>query len=82
VDAMRDRSGRLIPTGECWCGCETPTAAGNFFAPGHDKYAESAVINLKFGSVAEFLVDHGFGPGGRNARVELEEWRRRGGQTR
>ena len=79
---QRDRFGRLIPTGECWCGCSQATGAGNFFAPGHDKFAEAAVINLTYGSVAEFLVSEGFGPGQRNAREELEEWKRRGGRTR
>jgi len=68
--------------GDCWCGCEDATTPGNFFSPGHDKVAESAVINLKYGSVAEFLVEHGFGPGGKTPRLELDEWRRRGGHTR
>ena len=84
--ALRDKLGRLIPTGECWCGCEEDTTPGNFWRPGHDKFAESAVINLKYGStknaVAEFLVDSGFGPGGRNARREMQEWRTNGGATR
>jgi hypothetical protein len=62
---------RLLPTGECWCGCGEETAIGAFFKPGHDKYAEAAVIRLKFGSVADFLESQGFGPGGRNARHEL-----------
>jgi hypothetical protein len=47
-----------------------------------DKVAESAVIVLKYGSVPEFLVEHGYGPGGRNARVEYDDWRKRGGRTR
>ena len=79
---MRDKAGRLLPTGECWCGCSRETAEGNFWIPGHDKVAESALINLKYGSVAEFLVEHGYGPDGRNARAEMEEWRNRGGRTR
>jgi hypothetical protein len=80
---MRDRQGRLLPTGECWCGCGGEMKGqGNFFLPGHDKVAESAVIVLKYGSVPEFLVDHGFGPGDRNARFEYDDWRKRGGKTR
>lgn len=83
LQAQRDRQGRLVPTGECWCGCDEPTKEpGNFFLPGHDKLAESAVINVEYGSVAQFLVAHGFGPGGRNARADLNEWRRNGGQVR
>ncbi len=83
---QRDRSGRLIPTGECWCGCAGETTTGNFWLPGHDKKAESAVITLKYGAtknaVAEFLVDNGFGPGARNALVEIDAWRSSGGTTR
>jgi hypothetical protein len=82
LQAMRDKAGRLLPTGDCWCGCGQETTEGNFWMAGHDKFAEAAVINLKYKSVAEFLLDHGFGPRGRNARVELEEWRARGGRTR
>ena len=65
-EVLRDRLGRLLPNGACWCGCGSDTTPGNFWVPGHDKRAEAAVINLKYGSVAEFLVEHGFGPGGRN----------------
>jgi hypothetical protein len=83
TDVRRDRQGRLLPTGECWCGCGGEMRErGNFFLPGHDKIAESAVILVKYGSVPEFLVKKGFGPGGRNPRAELERWRRAGGRTR
>ena len=27
---------RLVPTGECWCGCGAETTSGSFFLPGHD----------------------------------------------
>lgn len=57
------------------------TAIGSFFAAGHDKVAESAVILVKYGGVAAFLHEHGFGPGGRNPRKELETWRSNGGKT-
>lgn len=73
---------RLLPKGECWCGCGTPTPVGSFFAPGHDKFAESAVILTVFGGVAEFLVAHGFGPEGKSPRSELEQWRKKGGKAR
>lgn len=73
---------RLLPTGECWCGCGTETPIGSFFAAGHDKLAESAVILLEYGGVPEFLVQHGFGPNGRNARSELDAWRAEGGRPR
>jgi hypothetical protein len=73
---------RLLPTGTCWCGCEEEATIGSFFKPGHDKVAESAVISLQYGGVAEFLAEHGFGPGGRNASRELARWREAGGRVR
>ena len=82
LKVARDRSERILPTGDCWCGCGSETTPGNFFVPGHDKVAESAVINLKYGSVAEFMVAHDFGPSGRNPRSEMDDWRRNGGRTR
>ena len=61
-------SKRLLPTGECWCGCGAETAIGSFFLPGHDKAAGSAVISVEYGGVPGFLVQHGYGPDGKNAR--------------
>jgi hypothetical protein len=78
----QSKGARLLPTGECWCGCGTETPVGSFFAAGHDNVAESAVILLEYGGVPEFLVRHGFGPKGRNARAELEKWRSAGGRRR
>jgi hypothetical protein len=75
MKVVRDQQGRLLPTGTCWCGCRSNTAAGSFWAPGHDKFAEAAVITLKHGSVAEFLIAEGFGPDGRNVRVAWKESR-------
>jgi hypothetical protein len=62
---------QLTPTGTCWCGCEQPTKAGAFFLTGHDKTAESAVIQVEYGSVAAFIVQHRYGPDGRNPRQAL-----------
>ena len=73
---------RLLPTGECWCGCGSDTAIGSFFLPGHDKTAESAVISVEYGGVPEFLDHHGYGPGGKNARQEVAEWRAKGKRVR
>jgi hypothetical protein len=54
---------RLLPTGNCWCGCGKEVGLGKFFAQGHDKTAESALIALKYeGSVPHFLHAHGYGP--------------------
>ncbi|MGI5397825.1 hypothetical protein [Streptomyces sp. CA-251251] len=53
---------RLIPTGKCWCGCGKDVGLGKFFAAGHDKIAEAALMALKYdGSVAQLLHAHGFG---------------------
>jgi hypothetical protein len=70
---------RLIPTGECWCGCGEETSRGAFFVSGHDKRAESAVVKVVYGSVPALLVEHGFGPGGRNASEELRRYQQSGG---
>ena len=57
-------SKRLLPTGNCWCGCGVQIDLGSFFAPGHDKKAESRVIMEVFGGVPQFLVAFGYGPDG------------------
>ncbi len=77
VSPPRMRSKRLLPTGSCWCGCGAETGRGSFFLPGHDKIAESAVILAKFNGVPEFLDQNGFGPGGKNPREALQEWRKK-----
>jgi hypothetical protein len=65
---------RLLPTGTCWCGCGAETKRGSFFATGHDKRAESAVILAEYGNVPSFLVAHGYGPDGpKNALEELQK---------
>jgi hypothetical protein len=54
---------RLIPTGNCWCGCGREVGLGKFFAAGHDKIAEAALVALRYeGSVPHFLHAHGYGP--------------------
>jgi len=59
------------PTGSCWCGCGAETARGSFFVPGHDRVAETAVVQTRYGSVPDFLLHHGFGPGKLNPKDEL-----------
>lgn len=52
---------RLLPTGTCWCGCGEEVALGAFFARGHDKVAEAALLAAKYdGSVARLLRGHGY----------------------
>lgn len=52
----------IEPTGKCFCGCGADTRAGAFFVPSHDRRAESRVIRERYGSIAGFVVAHGFGP--------------------
>lgn len=62
MTAADDRP-RLIPTGTCWCGCGAQAAIGAFFARGHDKVAEAALLAVAFdGSVPRLLHEHGYGP--------------------
>lgn len=52
---------RLLPTGTCWCGCGGEVALGAFFARGHDKVAEAALLTTRYeGSVAQLLHGHGY----------------------
>jgi hypothetical protein len=73
---------RLLPAGECWCGCDEETLPGSFFRPGHDRSAESMLIQMKFGGVAEFLDHHGYGPRLRNLRRDYEGWLRKQNDSR
>ena len=61
------------PTETCWCGCGEETGPRSFFAPGHDRRAEAALIRLQYGSVAGFLEEHGYGPGGKNLMQEAKK---------
>ncbi|MEY9966586.1 hypothetical protein ABIA33_004651 [Streptacidiphilus sp. MAP12-16] len=54
---------RLIPTGTCWCGCGAEAGIGSFFARGHDKVAEAALLAVEYSSsVPQLLHKHGYGP--------------------
>lgn len=56
-----NQSPRLLPTGTCWCGCGEDVARGAFFARGHDKVAEAALLATRYeGSVAQLLNGHGY----------------------
>ncbi len=78
-------SKRQFPTGECWCGCGAETPNRSFFLQGHDRIAESAVIKMVYGDVPGFLVQHGYGPDGKNPKQEMDRWRseaKRGSKAR
>ncbi|HLF43023.1 MAG TPA: hypothetical protein VJA46_05785 [Acidimicrobiia bacterium] len=65
---------RTMPTGECFCGCGGATPVGSYFLQGHDRRAESRVIEMVYDSVVGFLVQHGYGPGGKNVHLDYEAW--------
>jgi hypothetical protein len=74
---------KLLPTGTCWCGCGSDTKRGSFFASGHDKRAEAAVILEEYGDIPAFLVAHGYGPDGTKSPVTvLEKHKKRSGRGR
>lgn len=74
LDIMESSAPRLIPTGTCWCGCGATTALGKFFARGHDKTAEAALLAVRYNSsVAYLLHHHGYGPGKSVLEAAVEE---------
>src|SRR5450830_1845157 len=68
----------LVPTGDCWCGCGSATRRESFFLPGHAVRADSMLISMRFGSVAGFLSELGYGGTGRNLSRDFNEWTSRG----
>ncbi|MDQ6840550.1 MAG: hypothetical protein M3137_20000 [Actinomycetota bacterium] len=65
-------SNDLIPTGHCWCGCGATTGLAAFFVEDHETLATMAVIDIEYGGTPSFLLEHGFGPEGRNPIEELK----------
>jgi hypothetical protein len=75
-------SARILPTGKCWCGCGADVPRGSFFLSGHDRRAESAVIEIEYTDVIGFLANHGYVPGGKNPMEELAAYRKKKGSTK
>jgi hypothetical protein len=70
---------RLIPNGFCWCGCEKEVGLGKFFAQGHDKISEAALMAAEYeASVARLLAQHKYGPqrSVTQAAVDSGRWER------
>jgi len=64
LERMNAETPRALPAGSCWCGCGADVGRRAFFARGHDKVAEGALLAAKYGGeVAQLLLEHGFGPG-------------------
>ncbi len=54
---------RPLPTGNCWCGCGEQVSTRSFFARGHDKIAEAALLAAQYeGTVAGLLHAHDYSP--------------------
>lgn len=77
---MTNTESRLLPTGTCWCGCGAEVGIGSFFAQGHDKIAEAALLVARYdGKVARLIAHHGFGPDKSVREAALEngdKWKR------
>ncbi|MEY9842883.1 hypothetical protein [Streptacidiphilus sp. EB103A] len=56
------RRPRLVPTGDCFCGCGGQAGIGRWFVRGHDITAAAALRALEGRSLAEQLVAAGYGP--------------------
>ena len=52
----------IEPTGKCFCGCGQVAKPGRYFVATHDRKAETKVIKDQYGSIADFVVAHGYGP--------------------
>jgi hypothetical protein len=67
----------MEPTGKCFCGCGKETSKQAYFVPTHDRRAESKVIKAEYGSIAAFVVAHGYRPkhpNGGGPRTQGGEW--------
>ncbi|MFF9436685.1 hypothetical protein ACF1BP_23465 [Streptomyces sp. NPDC014735] len=57
------RKKRLLPTGDCFCGCGGEAGIGRWFVFGHDITAAGALRAVEGGlSLPQRLVEAGFGP--------------------
>ena len=57
------RKKRLVPTGDCFCGCGGEAGIGRWFVLGHDITAAGALRAVEGGlSLPQRLVEAGFGP--------------------
>jgi hypothetical protein len=72
-EMMSERTwNRALPMGQCWCGCGVEVPARSFFAIGHDRRAESMLATLRYGSLADMLAAHGYGPGAKSLYDEYQ----------
>jgi hypothetical protein len=80
TDNEDPQPGLPAPTGSCWCGCGTTVGAASYFAPGHDRIAESVLTAVLLAEmrtdspspVARFLFENRYGAD-RNLMRRAEE---------
>lgn len=66
-----------VPRGDpqaCLCGCGGLPKRGRRFLSGHDRFAETAVVKMRYGSVEALLEAHGYGRGGKPVREAYLAW--------
>ncbi|MFE2640826.1 hypothetical protein ACFXKF_39950 [Streptomyces scopuliridis] len=56
------RKPRLLPTGDCFCGCGGEAGIGRWFVLGHDITAAAALRAVEGASLPQRLVAAGYGP--------------------
>lgn len=66
---------RIMPTGECFCGCGAATAIGSYFVQGHDRKTEAWLTEMRYSNSVGRLVALGYGPGGENLYRAYKEWK-------
>lgn len=72
------RKPRLLPTGDCFCGCGGEAEIGRWFVRGHDITAAAALRAVEGQNLPQRLVQAGFGP----ERSVVEEAVQRAGWAR
>ncbi|MFJ3182341.1 hypothetical protein ACIPJN_28670 [Streptomyces sp. NPDC086796] len=64
---------RLVPTGDCFCGCGEEAEIGRWFVRGHDITAAAALRALEGMKLPQRLVSLGFGPERSVVQTAVEE---------
>ncbi|MFE1190204.1 serine/threonine-protein kinase [[Kitasatospora] papulosa] len=67
------RKVRLVPTGDCFCGCGAEAEIGRWFVRGHDITAAAALRALEGMKLPQRLVSLGFGPERSVVQTAVEE---------
>jgi hypothetical protein len=63
---------KAVADGRCWCGCGTSVPTKKFFAPHHDRKAETMLMKLHYGSIANMVASHGHDSDKSSLRNESE----------